>query len=629
MPPRKNAAAAATDATTKRPSTRSSTRSKAPTSSSKPAPQSASKAESKSKRVRADSDDETDKPVSKKVKGDEDTQDEVPKMVTVIKRGAAPVDPVSGYVDTHQVYSSGDEVWDAMLNQTDVGKNANKFYVIQLLHTIGSNSSCMLFTRWGRVGEDGQTQFKGPFSAATAVNEFKKQFRSKTGTAWESRKGMTAKKGRYTWLERAFEDEDESDDKKVQAGPSKQSEPDVVPDSALIPEIQALCKLIFSISLFEAHLSSMNYDANKLPLGKLAKSTILNGFAALKVLSEVIADPTGNTATSLGGFAQACQELTGRYYSIVPHVFGRNTRPLTISTMPLLKKELELVDALGDMEIAQELIQTSTLLDAKGNAINPVDAHFRSLKLSFMELVDPSSREFQALAAYATDSHGTTHSHFRVKIQNAYRVERQEETHAWTQDGFENLLDGQRMLLWHGSRTTNFAGKNDTFSSKFSQGMKRFRYPFSSGILRQGLRIAPPEAPATGYMFGKGVYFADMVSKSANYCHAYLSDGVGLLLLCEVAAKPFFEQADANFNADQDCKVASKLATKGLGTWQPTKWQDAGKALGNNALNGCVMPDGLPADSGLGTGLLYNEYIVYSASQIRLRYLLMFKMENY
>jgi len=44
------------------------------------------------------------------------------------------------------------------------------------------------------------------------------------------------------------------------------------------------------------------------------------------------------------------------------------------------------------------------------------------------------------------------------------------------------------MLLWHGSRITNFAG-----------------------ILSQGLRIAPPEAPVTGYMFGKGIYFADMV----------------------------------------------------------------------------------------------------------------------
>jgi hypothetical protein len=38
-----------------------------------------------------------------------------------------------------------------------------------------------------------------------------------------------------------------------------------------------------------------------------------------------------------------------------------------------------------------------------------------------------------------------------------------------------------------------------------------------AGILSQGLRIAPPEAPSIGYMFGKGVYFADMVSKSANY----------------------------------------------------------------------------------------------------------------
>lgn len=49
-----------------------------------------------------------------------------------------------------------------------------------------------------------------------------------------------------------------------------------------------------------------------------------------------------------------------------------------------------------------------------------------------------------------------------------------------------------------------------------------------------GLRIAPPEAPVTGYMFGKGVYFADMVSKSANYCCTSPSDPVGVLLLSEV-----------------------------------------------------------------------------------------------
>ena len=36
----------------------------------------------------------------------------------------------------------------------------------------------------------------------------------------------------------------------------------------------------------------------------------------------------------------------------------------------------------------------------------------------------------------------------------------------------------------------------------------------------------------TGYMFGKGVYFADMVSKSANYCCASSTNPTGLLLIC-------------------------------------------------------------------------------------------------
>ena len=71
---------------------------------------------------------------------------------------------------------------------------------------------------------------------------------------------------------------------------------------------------------------------------------------------------------------------------------------------------------------------------------------------------------------------------------------------------------GNRMLLFHGSRMSNYAG-----------------------ILSQGLRIAPPEAPVTGYMFGKGCYFADMSSKSANYCWADRSNPKALLLLCEVS----------------------------------------------------------------------------------------------
>jgi poly [ADP-ribose] polymerase len=40
--------------------------------------------------------------------------------------------------------------------------------------------------------------------------------------------------------------------------------------------------------------------------------------------------------------------MTERISSVIPHAFGRN-RPPTISSADMLKRELELVDALGDM----------------------------------------------------------------------------------------------------------------------------------------------------------------------------------------------------------------------------------------------------------------------------------------
>uniref|UniRef100_A0ABQ0M6C5 Poly [ADP-ribose] polymerase n=1 Tax=Mycena chlorophos TaxID=658473 RepID=A0ABQ0M6C5_MYCCL len=530
-------------------------------------------------------------------------------MVTVLKRGKAPVDSGSGKVNTHQVYSN-----DEVLNQTNIGENNNKFYVLQLLHPIGNDSSCILFTRWGRVGASGQTQVKGPWPAATAIKEFKKQFKSKAACEWENRVGMVAKTGKYTWLERDYGDEEDEDDDEMVASGSKTKDKGKgkteVPDSKLDPGIQELCKLIFNTSIIDATLSSMNYDANKLPLGKLSKNTILQGFGALKSLSEVINSPNGDLARANGGFGKACEHFSSQYYSIIPHDFGRE-RPASINTTQRLEKELELVDALGDMSIASQIIAANRKADEDehGNPIHPMDKNFRSLNLTSMEPVANSSSEFGVLEAYVRDTHGHTHGHIKAKVLNAFRVERASETAAWTKGGYDRLGDGDRLLLWHGSRCTNF-----------------------SGILSQGLRIAPPEAPVTGYMFGKGVYFADMMSKSAGYCHPYVSNGVGIMLLCEVAAKPFHELVSADYHADQGCKSAKKNSTKGLGRTQPGAWKDAGKALGHDELIGCDMPDGPAQDvvvPGLngGYGLQYNEVIVYDISQIRMRYLLMVKMD--
>lgn len=167
---------------------------------------------------------------------------------------------------------------------------------------------------------------------------------------------------------------------------------------------------------------------------------------------------------------------------------------------PSWYQELDLVDALGDMEITQKLIDSDThYKDADGNPINPLDGHFQDLNLKFMHPIKTDSEEHKTLQEYATSTHGRTHWGVSSHILQAFRVERHEEKERWYNAGYDKLADGERLLLWHGSRSTNFAG-----------------------ILKQGLRIAPPEAPVTGYMFGKGVYFADVSGLLLS--HAMITD---------------------------------------------------------------------------------------------------------
>lgn len=72
-----------------------------------------------------------------------------------------------------------------------------------------------------------------------------------------------------------------------------------------------------------------------------------------------------------------------------------------------------------------------------------------------------------------------------------------------------------------------------------------------------GLKIAPPEAPVTGYMFDKGVYFADFGSKSAQYCFVSRERCVAYMLLCEVALGKQAKLIHADYHASR--KLAGEL----------------------------------------------------------------------
>ena len=70
------------------------------------------------------------------------------------------------------------------------------------------------------------------------------------------------------------------------------------------------------------------------------------------------------------------------------------------------------------------------------------------------------------------------------------------------------------------------------------------------------------------FQFGKGIYFADMSSKSANYCFASRLKDAGLLLLSEVALGQCNKLLEANPEAEG--LLQGKHNTKGLGKIAPS-----------------------------------------------------------
>ncbi|KAI3966922.1 hypothetical protein MKX01_021508 [Papaver californicum] len=493
------------------------------------------------------------------------------KVVKATKKGGAVLDQYlpDEYKTNYHVLQHGGEIYDAMLNQTNLSDNNNKFYAIQALESDGGGGF-MVFTRWGRVGVKGQNKLQGFTSRDEAIHEFEQRFYAKTNNPWSDRKNFVCYPKLYAWLEMDYkETENES------IVPKKLEDSSIQPrETKLESRIAQFISLICNVSMMKQQMIEIGYNAEKLPLGKLSKSTILKGYDVLKSISEAI------TATP---DRKTLERLTGAFYTVIPHDFGfKKMREFIIDTPQKLKSKIEMVEALGEIELATKLLK-----DDEDMQEDPLYSHYNRLQCE-LKAIDADSKEYSVIEKYMKNTHAKTHSNYTVDIVQLFRVSRKCEDERFRK--FSNTKN--RMLLWHGSRLTNW-----------------------TGILSQGLRIAPPEAPSTGYMFGKGVYFADMFSKSANYCYSSSSSRTGVLLLCEVALGEMAELLHSDYNADK--LPAGKLSTKGVGSTAPDPSEF--EALDD----GVVVPLGNPKEQRDRKGsLLYNEYIVYNVDQIRMRYLI-------
>jgi poly [ADP-ribose] polymerase 2/3/4 len=497
----------------------------------------------------------------------------------------APVDifvPESSEYDV--IEDTAIPAYSAMLNQTNLANNNNKFFLIQALVRKDGTGFASWF-RWGRVGYSGQTNLQVFGSRAEAVQTFTTKFEAKTLHEWGPKIHEKFKPvpGKYTLLavESLTESIDDTPGKPIEMAEIKYKR------TALYQELYDLIKLISSRETFERELRVAGIDLNRMPLGKISAPMLKQAY---KILKQIETELLGMHRRSI------LVELSNQFYTLIPHNFGfTKGMHYVIDSFSVMREKADLLESLQQAKENSELkhaeIKREEILRE-----NPIDDNFSKIQKQ-LDLVPHDSPEFQLISQYKELTQGSTHS-TRTKIRNIFKIQQKDEPNS----------KKIKHLLWHGSRLTNW---------------------FS--ILSHGLKVAPPEAPHTGYMFDKGIYTTDCFSKCAQYCFNTAGQR-GLVVLCEVELGKSLELFQADYDASKKLGKAFQ-SVKGVGNWFP---DPSGHIVGQD---GVIVPVGKlveksdetpkPAKNGRRSnrlvtppsGLLYNEYIVYNPDQVRMKYI--------
>jgi poly [ADP-ribose] polymerase 2/3/4 len=466
------------------------------------------------------------------------------------------------------------EDYDCMLNQTNIGANNNKFYVIQLLEK-GGKFYC--WTRWGRVGEDGQNALIGPSDFGKALKAFQAKFKDKTKNAWEDRANFSPAPGRYSLIEidrsvddaKAAELEERLKGIDAEAAQVQQKTAKKYAPCKLDKPVEQLLNLIFDEDMFKGAMASFDIDVKKMPLGQLSKTQVEKGFEILEELEDAIESKK----------SKRIEHVTSRFYTVIPHAFGRRVPPL-IDSLELLQKKFDMLNVLGDIEIAVGVTKGDS--KSSGKLVpHPMDENYAGLDAT-LEWVDAASKEYAYVSSYLE---ATARAGRKPKLVNLFRIDRKSEGRRFA----EHAAIDNRKLLWHGTNVAVVAA-----------------------ICKTGLRIMPH----SGGRVGKGIYLASENGKSINYM-GWASGGQGVMFLAEAALgkEHSITRDDSSLKAPP--KGFDSIVARGQN--EPDPKHDITFAFESKDV---VIPQGKPIamKQYAKSSFDQSEYLVYRESQARLRY---------
>jgi len=448
------------------------------------------------------------------------------------------------------------------------------FYRMQLLKDVNRNV-IVLFTRWGRIGEEGMSQRTAFSDLATGEVEFRKIFKQKSGNDFGT--DFVPVKGKYKLLQLNF--------KKVKHNDFLKPLDYEGVGSQLHPKVAEAVKIVTDIKMYALQFRDFQINLDILNFSNIPLEAIDEAERILKDISKrnkrIASGKITDTNETLT-LKQEVMDLSSRYYELIPRTGYENRIIPPIQNDNDLKTNFELLQTLRNVEAASKMLLGAKLRE---KVVNPLDYIVDCMHVS-LSLVENKSPEHRLIAKYMVNG-----SFSLDKVGSIIRVNRHSETERIKQ--WADVRD--RKLLWHGSTNANFVG-----------------------ILSQGLKIAPAEAPAIGWMFGKGLYFADNMSKSLGYTDQGAKDS--FILLCEVVL--------GKLHTPETSFSTSKLPKGCMSTYaQGQQGPDYNQSV--------FLEDGLEVPCGPHISyendpqhpklVHYSEFIVYDASQVRIRYLVHLK----
>eukprot|EP00826_Nyctotherus_ovalis_P008597 TRINITY_DN12235_c0_g1_i4.p1 TRINITY_DN12235_c0_g1~~TRINITY_DN12235_c0_g1_i4.p1 ORF type:complete len:471 (+),score=130.77 TRINITY_DN12235_c0_g1_i4:270-1682(+) len=467
------------------------------------------------------------------------------------------------------------------------------FYRMQLLHNT-NRDLYIVYTRWGRIGERGMFQ-KTPFGTKEeAETEYCKIFKSKTGNEWGERKSFAKVKKRFVMI--AMKTEKVHYKQLIKPFDYKK----LVHKSQLPKPIKKLLKIIVDVSSHEKAMMNYGIDREELPMTQLKKETLLKCKQLLDSLAEQIEalkreQEKGLTAQMeiLEEIYEKINEISSQYYELMPLAAYRQFKPPPLSSPDQLNRQYMNIEDLLNIESASKILlgAQSRLLE-----MNPLDYCYKAMGIA-LEVLEKGGEEYELISEYIGQSLKGDRPNYGIarnpKVENIFRLERRGEYEQFK----PHLNMANRLLLFHGSSTSNYLG-----------------------ILSQGLRIAPSNVMITGWAFGKGIYFADMFTKSADYCHNFGNRPGNLMLICEVALGRTSNALKSSSSNNEP--PAGFDSVKARGTRGPNMDKRLYLEDGSELPIGEIVEYKVNINSYM---MPANEYIVFKPSQVRMRYLIQWK----